>query len=76
MSDFKEYKNDRDFEIDLSELPYPIANNLNELNEIITTFDEQNYRSDLSLFLKKLGIKEKGKASQLIVEEIKKELNK
>lgn len=76
MSDFKEYKNDRDFEIDLSELPYPIANNLNELNEIITTFDEQNYRSDLSLFLKTLGIKEKGKASQLIVEEIKKELNK
>lgn len=76
MSDLETYINDRNFEIELAKLPYPIANNLNELTEKIAEFNEEKYCLELSVFLKSLGLKERGEASQMIVNEIKKELNK
>lgn len=76
MSDLEAYIKDRNFEISLTKLPYPIANDLKNLKENICNFNEEKYNKELSVFLKSLGIKERGQASQIIVNEIKKELTK
>jgi len=75
MSDLDSYKKDRNFEIELKDLPYPISYNLKELEENIMKFNKDKYEDQLVLFLKKLGIKEDGHASQIIVDVLKKELN-
>lgn len=74
MSDLDDYKNDRDFEIDLKELPYPISYNIKELKNNIMKFNKEKYENQLVLFLKKIGIKECGYASKTIVDILKGEL--
>lgn len=66
-SDSKEY--DRGYYFDLSELPYPLAQNQQELIEILRNFDIKKYRSDVEYFEKnKIGMFEDGNASKNIAQ--------
>lgn len=70
-NDIEDYKKDRDFYFELSELPFDVAQNNNELISIIEDFDIDNYKKKLSIFYKNVGLKETGKASEYVVEYIK-----
>lgn len=75
MADLKEYKQDRDFEIDLNDLPFAISYNLKELKNNILEFNKEKYNEQLILFFNRLELKETGNASKIIVNKIKEELN-
>lgn len=75
MADLKEYKQDRDFEIDLNDLPFAISHNLKELKNNILEFNKEKYDEQLISFFNRLELKETGNASKIIVNKIKEELN-
>ncbi len=60
---------DRGYYYDFKELPFPLARNVEELKEIIETFDVEKYKSELDSFLQhRLGLHEHGVASKALVE--------
>ena len=66
-TDVEEY--DRGYYYDFTELPFPLARNIEELKALIEKFDEDKYKSDLELFLQsRLGLKERGVASKALAE--------
>ena len=69
-SDLKEYIHSRDLYYDLHTLPFPIAENNEELNNIILYFDESKYNFEARTFLDKIGSFEDGKASKRVVDYI------
>lgn len=73
-TDIKEYKQNRGFYFDLEELPFPIAKNNEELLKNIEEYDYTKYVDKLNVFLGRLGIKEKGIASKIVVAKILKKI--
>ncbi|MCR1900082.1 CDP-glycerol glycerophosphotransferase family protein [Irregularibacter muris] len=71
-ADIESYVQDRNFYFDIRSLPYPLAENNDQLINIIEKFDLNKYSKSLKNFLTDLGIKENGTASHQIVERIKK----
>ena len=61
--DIEEYKNDRNFYISLDEMPFGIAENNDQLENIILNFDIDKYKSSLIEFFDKYGIVRSGNAS-------------
>lgn len=61
-------KNDRPMYFDIKNLPFPLAQNSEELIKIINNFDLKQYSAHTSKFSKDLGIYEDGHASQRISE--------
>ena len=74
-SDIEEYKNDRDFEIELEDTPFPIAMNNEMLEEVINSYDIDEYLKRLNKFYHDIWLKETGKSCQKIVEMINKITN-
>lgn len=71
--DIEEYnRNERDFLLKLSETPFPIATNNQELHQIIMWFDSIKYEKIINKFYKKIGLKESGEACKGIVKIINK----
>lgn len=75
-SDIKKYESERGFYYPLSETPFSIASNNNELIENILMFDEKKYEEKRKKFLKKRGCCEEGNASKKVVELIKEIIEK
>ncbi len=71
MSDYNDYKNDRDFEFNIQELPYPIATNKSELISTIRSFDNNSYCQKVISFFNEIALYEYGNSSEKIVEIIK-----
>jgi len=69
-SDLEAYSKGRSFYYDIHDLPYPIAENNDDLNSIIANFDISLYRKELEAFLKDIGSFEKGTASKEVVDYI------
>lgn len=70
--DYEEYSINRQTYFKLNELPYPIAQNMDELIDNIINFDYKIYKQKVKEFNKKLGLVEDGKASSKVVDVIKK----
>ncbi len=56
-------------------LPYPVARNNDEMEEVIQTFDEKLYISQMEQFEKAIGLVFTGKASRLSADEIEMRMN-
>ena len=74
IPDYEEYVEERGFYYPLETTPFPIAKNNNELYEKIINFDEDKYLKGTEKFLQDRGCFESGKASELIVEKIIKQI--
>lgn len=59
---------DRGLYFNPEEMPFPFSFNEKELTDSIYTFDTATYLSNLSLYKKKIGMIEKGKACETLVE--------
>lgn len=71
--DLEEYVADRgNLFFDMRELPFPVALDNKELVKNILEFDEEKYETELSRFMDEVGIFEDGKASERVVELIRK----
>ncbi len=70
-TDIEEYKKERGLEEDLETLPFPIAQNNDELKSNILTFDKQKYEKKLLAYYEQEGLCEMGNASEKVVELIK-----
>lgn len=67
--DLKEYeKKERGFYFKLEELPFPICQNNDQLNENILNFNDQNFEKKRRNFLEKIGEFEEGTASAKVSE--------
>lgn len=71
-SDVNEYRKERDFFVSLDSLPFPLAQNNNELEKIIESFNENRYYKEINRFKEYHGFCDQGNASVAIVEWIKK----
>jgi len=69
-TDIPEYKKDRDLYFDLSALPFPLAENNQELCQNILNFDKAEYQKKLSRFCTEVGLNETGHATEKAVEQI------
>ena len=55
VSDLEEYRNDRDLYFPFDAYPYPYAQNNDELESLILSFDNEQYLKNLNAFFQKLG---------------------
>jgi len=76
ISDYEQYKKERDFYFDLFSLPFPCAINNSELIQKIINFDNDHYLHSLKEFFIKVGIVKDGNASQKVVDRIIMEIKK
>ena len=71
-SDYEQYvRTERDLYFDIRELPFPLAVNNEELNDVINGLDATNYLENIKSFLSKIGSFESGKACEKIYNYIK-----
>lgn len=70
-SDLNNYNDERGFYFDLNSLPFPIAENNDELENVIKEFDLKLYKDKLDGFQKEIELFEPGNASRNVVEIIK-----
>ena len=71
-ADIEEYRKDRNFYFDIYSLPYPIAENNDELCNNIKMFDNITYLEKLEQLFSDIGLNENGNASQHVANIIKK----
>ena len=69
-TDVEAYREERDYYFDLDELPFPLAQNNDEMEENILNFDEEKYQNGLRLLFEKVGLCESGNASGQVVDYI------
>lgn len=69
-TDINDYMNDRGTYFTFDELPFPLAENNDELEKNILNFDSKNYIEKSEAFLKRLGAVEDGHASERVVDAI------
>ncbi len=74
-NDIDSYTADRNFYFNFNELPFPLAQNNDELIEIIENFNKNDYNKKLEEFNRKIGCCENGTAAKSIAERILKEIN-
>lgn len=67
-TDIEAYRNDRNFNFSLDKLPFPLAENNDELEEKILGFDEKAYAEALEKFSGEFGIIADGKAAERCVD--------
>ena len=69
--DLDNYKNsERGFYFDITETPFPIAVNADELYENVKAFDIEKYQDGVDRFLVKIENAENGRASEKAVDKI------
>ncbi|MBE5963202.1 MAG: glycerophosphotransferase [Lachnospiraceae bacterium] len=69
-TDVKEYAVERDFYIDYYTLPFPIAENNQQLKHNIETFQDLEYKEKVEDYLRLVGMKDQGRAANTIVQRI------
>ena len=69
-TDVEKYRQERDYYFELEDLPFPLAQNNRELEEVILRFDELQYQRDLQKLFTEVGICESGEASTCVVDYI------
>lgn len=67
-------ENERGLYFDLTDLPFPLATNIEELIGLIEKFDESKYLKEIEEFLVEIGNYEDGKASEKITKILLSEL--
>jgi CDP-glycerol glycerophosphotransferase len=67
-ADIETYIKDRSFYFDIHSLPYPLAQNNQQLFSILEQFDEVKYTTELRKFLSSLELVEQGTASKEVAE--------
>lgn len=65
-SDIGSYVEDRGFYFDIRKLPYPLAQDNDELEKNIEDYSDREYQNRLGLFFSKIGLNETGKASEVV----------
>jgi len=75
-TDVEKYDNGRGLQYPLSQTPFPVATNNDEMVKCIQEFDIEKYKSDVKTFLDGKGCIEDGHASERVVDFIEKLLNK
>lgn len=63
-------RNERELWIELSELPFPMADSQEGLLQALRNFQQDQYNLQVTEFLNRFGIKEEGNASQKVVDYI------
>lgn len=62
-------KYDRGYYYDFRELPFPLAQNMEQLTALIDSFDMETYNEELERFLdERLGLKERGVAAEMLAQ--------
>jgi len=74
ITDYEQYKNERDCYFDLLSLPFPFAVNNGDLLRNMLNFDDARYLNLLESFFQKIGIFRDGNASKKVVDRITTEL--
>ena len=67
-TDIDQYRNDRGYYFKLEDLPFPLAENNDELQNVIMDFDESKYEEDLSRLFSDVGLSESGEASNKVAD--------
>lgn len=75
-NDIEGYKEERGTYFELEELPFPLSKNNNELLEIIKNRNWETIKKQYEVLKKKVGLKETGQASRVIVDRIEKVMKK
>lgn len=70
-SDAKKYKDEHDFYFDIYNLPFPLAENNDEMENVIMNFEDGEYKANLEKMFEKVGLCESGKACKAVVKWIK-----
>jgi CDP-glycerol glycerophosphotransferase len=68
--DIENYIDERGMWFQLEELPFPLSRSNQELAEIISAFDEEQYHRDVAAFMKQFGYFNHAHASQQCTEYI------
>ena len=68
VNDLRAYQDDRNFYFDLDRLPYPRAENNQELLGLIRGYEPAAQSQDISLFLQDFGITENGRAAARVAD--------
>lgn len=64
VNDLQAYRNDRNFTLDLDKLPFPRAENNEELEQIIAEFDEESAAAARERFTEEFGFVQGGSAAK------------
>lgn len=67
-TDIKKYKDERDMYFDMYKLPFPLAENNDELEYNILNFNPEDYQVELKRLFEQVGLCDNGNASNQIVE--------
>ena len=67
-TDAEAYKNSRDFYFSLESLPFPLAHDNEELEQVILRFDGDQYEKDVRSLFERVGLCETGQARRKVVE--------
>lgn len=67
-TDVEKYKDERDFYFDVHELPFPLAENNEEMERNILNFDSDKYEEDLNALFDKVKLCDKGSSCRQVVE--------
>lgn len=70
-SDLEKYNHERGNYFSMDELPFPLAENNEQLEKQIVEFDEVEYQSNLKSLFDKVGLNETGHASEAVATYIK-----
>lgn len=73
-NDIEDYMKDRNFYFDFAEIPFPYAENNDEMEKLVLEFDEKSYSENVESFYNRLNFREDGKASERCAEWIEKHL--
>lgn len=66
-SDVNKYKDDRDFYFDIYQLPFPVAENNEQMEQNILNFNQNKYEEKLQQLFKQVGLCENGTACKQVV---------
>ena len=68
--DIDDYRKDRGFTFSLDELPFPIAEDNEQLNRLVKDFNENKYHMKTGMFLDRIGLFNDGHASEKIIQRV------
>ena len=74
--DLSEYAEERGFNWSISDFPFPCAEDNDSLIDLFNSFNQSDYLSKMAHFYNSLGIKETGKASEIVAKRIYKVMGK
>lgn len=75
-SDAARYKDEHDFYFDLDALPFPLAENNDQMEEKILHFDEKQYEKDLQQLFNRVGLCENGTACKQVIDWMEQKVKK